>query len=347
MSERPFRLPPLERTKPGPMARVAARVHAVRSRLHALAVTLALVAFTPTALHSAFGSLFGTVSLTDFTQIWAWLLVGGIAIIAIVVVAGYMATGVGPKKIAGGVGVGLVVVLIAFVGAQVSVVSTGSIVNQCLPSQGCTAAVSVSLPNSANYPTGQTLNLNPLSVTVDTVMNATTAAGAMCLQNGVGATHACAASAHNYIVLPVKLSRTDNYNATAGFTICINGISTLTNSSTGIVYSSLGYVAATTSSPGIWKVQWNTGSIGGANPTNPAPATLSGVACDLVGVPAFSSATVVLSISLPGSNSTSANFGYLATQYSNYGFTLAVSGGSGATPASVPVNIVFTGVKNA
>ncbi len=347
MNENRFRLPPLERAKKSAFDRGIAAVNRVRA-------SLAIVAFALIGMPSSLdfltksGTLYGTVSLTDFTQVWAWVLVAGFLIIVFVIIAAALATGVGPKKIIGGVALGIAFVGVAWLGAFLQ--PAPACVTNCGTAPVAGASVAVSLPFSASYPTGQTLTVSPLSVTADLVMNSSTTAGVMCLQNGVGSTHACAATAHNYEVIPVKLSRTDNINATAGFTICINSIATLTNSSTGIVYSPLGYTAATSSSPGIWKVQWNTGSIGGANPTQPAPATLSGVACDLVGVPAFGSATVTLSISLPGSNSTSANFGYLATQYSNYPFTLSVTGQSGAaaaTPASIPVNEVFTGSKSA
>jgi len=347
MKEKRFRLPPLERAKrPGPFDRAAAAVNRMRAAMAVMALALVGMPSFFSGL-TKYGYLYGTVSLTDFTQIWAWLLVAGFLIVVFVVAAAAMATGVGPKKILGGVAFGIILIGVAWLGSFLQ--PTPACVTNCTTGPVAGASVAVSLP-SGGYPSGQTLSVSPLAVTDDLVMNSSTAAGAMCLQNGAGASHACAATAHNYEVIPVKLSRTDNINATAGFTICINSIATLTNSSTGIVYSPLGYTAATSSSPGIWKVQWNTGSIGGANPVQPAPQTLSGVACDLVGVPAFGSLTAVLSISLPGSNSTSANFGYLATQYSNYPFTLSVTGANGAaasTPASIPINEVFTGSKSA
>lgn len=340
MNDHKFRLPPIERANPSAVTLLFARVQAKMQTMMLMAMGLiALPSFT---VHY---QIFGSVSLTDFTQIWAWLLVGGFLILGIGLLGAYFAgTGVGPRRVITVAGVAFVFMAVAFLGATLSVApTTGSTAPANLPQ----AQFAVSLPFSASYPTGQTLNLAPLSVTIDTVMNASTAAGAMCLQNGAGAVgKACAATAHNYAVIPVKISRLDNFNQTAGATICINTIPTLTNASTGITFAPLGYAAATSSSPGIWKTSWSTGSIGGSNPTQPAPQTLTGVACDLVGVPAFGSVTVTLSFALPGSNSTSANFGYLATQYAQATFQLGVTGGLGATPASIPVNMVFTGIKN-
>lgn len=340
MSERTFRRDAngdLVTKQPGPVAQLIMRG---RTRFQALGSMMMLAVLGVFQFHAPLAS----VSLTDFTQIWAWLLVGGVLVLVFGLIGAYLATGVGPRKVIAVGGIAATLILVAIAGAWFSSpvsASTGGAIN----TSGL-YTFSVSLPSSG-YPAGQTLNLAPLSITADVVGNTSTAAGALCLQNGAGASHACAATAHNYIVVPVKISRTDNFNYTAGATVCISGLPLLTNASTGIQYGPVGYVTQTSSSPGIWKVQWSSGSIGGANPTQPAPQTTSNVACNLVGVPAFGSATPVLSLSLGGSNSTSANWAYLATQYSSYPVTVTISGGAGSTPASFPINIVFTGNKNA
>ncbi|MDE1821567.1 MAG: hypothetical protein KGI98_12070 [Euryarchaeota archaeon] len=288
------------------------------------------------AKSAGIGEIVASASLTDFTQLYSWLFLIGIAVVVITLAVWGLVRGVRPTRVLGAFAVGVVIIVAAVFGAQLF--GTALCTTNCAPAPApATATTAVSIV-SANFVTGETLQLSPLTVNVDLVFN--TSSAAFCVTNVL---QKCPAAAHNYVVIPVQLSRTDNINATYGFTTALNNIPTLTNSSTGLVFAPIGYTAATSTSPGIWKVQWNAGSISGTNPTQNAPSVTSGVGSDLVGVPAFGSKVVALSLSLAGGNSTTGTFGYMANGYATYPMQIAIGGGGGATPSFVTVNFVFLG----
>jgi len=294
----------------------------------------ATAAAAPTALG---GQVMATAALNDFTQIYAWLFFVGILFVVGGVLAYGLVHGVKPTHALMVGVVGGLLVFGAYLGAQAA--PTVCTVGCAVTPAPTSASIAVTV-TSANFVTGQTLTLSPLSVSIDLVYNTTSSA--FCVTNVL---QKCPAAAHNYAVLPLVLSRTDNINATYGFTTTINGIPTLTNSSTGLVFSPVGYTSATSTSPGIWKLQWSAGSIANTNPTQNAPSVTSGVG-NLVGVPAFGSKAVALSVAFAGGNSTTGTFGWMATGYATYPMQIAFGGGGGATPAIVTVNFVFLGTHS-
>lgn len=205
--------------------------------------------------------------------------------------------------------------------------------------------------NSANFVTGQIWTPSTNAVTVSLVYNSTgakifTAPTVGFTGSGTNAKEACGSSTacHGYVVIPMKLARTDSVNQTAGFTLTINGIPTLTSTgSNPTLYSPVGYTAASTTSGGVWKISWSAGSLNGINPSQNAPTVTSGVAANVVGVQAFNSYSTVLSIALGGNSSTSGTWGTLAQNFTTYATTVAVTGGAGSTPAAITINWILIG----
>src|SRR5690348_14765619 len=84
----------------------------IRERLGVLLAFAFIPSFT-----AAFSSYYASVSLGDFTQFPAWILVIGVIVIAGVVLYAWGATGLGLHKALAGIAVGLVIVAVAFFAA--------------------------------------------------------------------------------------------------------------------------------------------------------------------------------------------------------------------------------------
>lgn len=269
-----------------------------------------------------------------------------IAIIGGILLAVFVATR-NVKIIKGGVAT--VLVGLALVGIGVFAASLGPATPP--PAATVPGTTVNTVVNSANFQTGQVWTPASTAVTVSLVYNST--AGTINVAPKVGFTgsgsnsgEACGTSTacHGYIVIPLKLARTDSVNQTAGFTLKLNGIPTLTSTgSNPTLYSTIGYTASTTTSGGVWKVSWSAGSLAGINPSENAPTVTSGVAGNVVGVQAFNSYTTVFSATLGGTNSTSGVWGTLAQNFTTYTSTLSITGGGGSTPSAITINWIEIG----
>lgn len=237
------------------------------------------------------------------------------------------------------------------------VVGVGLLVGFATPAPTASSAPSIpgatvnTVVNSANFVGGETWTPSTNTVVVSLVYNST--AGGVFVAPKVGFTgsgsntgEACGSSTacHQYVVIPAKLARTDSINQTAGFTLQVNGIPTLTSTgSNPTVYAPIGYTAATSTSGGVWKIAWSAGSLSGISPSQNAPSVTSGVGANVVGVPAFGSYSTALSLTLGGGNTTAGVWGSLAQNYTTYTSTINVTGGSGSTPAFLTVQWILIG----
>lgn len=201
-------------------------------------------------------------------------------------------------------------------------------------------ATAISTVQTATFVTGETFLANTNTIQVDIVYNST---GHVFCVEATNAT--CAATAHTYVNIPFKLSRSDTINATYGFNAVVNSIFTLTPSGATTAYSPIAYTAASSTSGGVWQMKWSAGSLAGAFPSQQnAPTVATGVAPDLVGVGAFGGTSLTLGITLGGANSTSGNFINGATIYNTYSCQIVFSGGGGVTPASDTVSFLLLGI---
>ncbi|MGA7861340.1 MAG: hypothetical protein WCB19_05730 [Thermoplasmata archaeon] len=255
---------------------------------------------------------FGATSAFDFVNdpIGSLLIVLGLVTIVIfAILLAARAIPAHPKAV-GGV-IGLVAVLLIF----------GFIVAQVTPTPGsiapppAAAALSSYLVSPGEI--GCTVN-NALSTPAETcteVYNYTSNAFVVSAANStiggvtwtsttctVSTTH-CA----NWILVNIHSARTDVYNSTYGFPYQITLVPTFSTVSSPTAYSpALGYVAASGTTPGIWKVYPGVGSSATLNPNVAAPGVTSNLGVDQVGIAAFGSASVLYHFSLPGGNSTTA-----------------------------------------
>jgi len=280
----------------------------------------------------------------DFANIWDGILVLAIVFLVIAALGSILALiqgAVREGKWIGGIFVSLfaVFLLVSVFGATFAPVSTA-----CTPgTAGCpvtpapTGASAISSVVTGSLQGCVSFNSQSNTFTVPLVWN-TTGKYFAC-GTSVGFT----GSMPKYVVLWFSLARADTLNSTYGFTGVTNGIYTLTNSTTSIAYSPIGYTAATSSANGQWLIKWNAGSTSGAYPSQNAPSVTSGVGSTLVGVPAFGSKTMAYSFCLAGSNSTSGNFYYSATTFASYSFNIAFGGGSGVTPTQYTVATTVIG----
>jgi hypothetical protein len=216
------------------------------------------------------------------------------------------------------IGVGVVV---AFIAVSVPVAAPSSVVHQ---GPQYTAIFSSGTGTSSN------LTLNSATHTL-TLVDAYYAAGSTYAIPKSGSSTVNAASPTTFSI-GVHLARSDPNNQTAGFDITVADLPTLTNATTGTIYSPIAYTAATSASPGVWSIVYTNGSLSGDHPSVNAPSVTT-LNPDLLGVPAFSGAQVTLTFTLGG-----AGFHYLTTAYASYSFSIEISDGT-ATPAAYTVTI--------
>lgn len=252
-----------------------------------------------------------------------------------------------PKALAGGF---ILFALLAVIGIVVASGVAQSTPGQVVTNPAATLSSYLIQYNSAGK--GCSINTATNTETCTVVWNYTSSIMYVAPSNGStsGSSGACAGTCQNWIAIGVHSARTDVLNATYGFSYQIASlpvVSTLYSPSTS--YSPIvGYVAASGSTQGYWKTNWGSGSTGGLNPTNAAPSSSSALTPSLLGITAFGSATNVLHIALPGSNSTyapawgtgtlgSADIGM--TIYSTYSMTFTVGQSSPATFTLV-VNLI-------
>lgn len=275
----------------------------------------------------------------------ATLAIGGIIGLVLLLVGGLGNYRASAGVAIGSLGIAGLLTVVAILGAPTPIAGC---VTSCGGTSGTPASFAVSF---GTLPTGATYY--PASETIQAQIQANTTASAFCLHNTNASAcpfaTASTANGHGYLLIPITLSRTDFGNFTAGATLCLNNIPTLIPPGGSAAYSWVGYTAATTSSGGIWKVSWTTGSLAGANPTQNAPAVTSGVGCNTVGVPAFGSKATSLVIDLGGANSTGFNFETAMTLLTNYPLTLSISGAAGTTvtpTASYTIEAIPIGIHS-
>jgi hypothetical protein len=273
----------------------------------------------------------------DFTTWQTWLLVVGIvAAIGGFIYAVWMRASV--KGLQTGVvvlAVGVVTILVASFAAP----TTGSVSTQPPPQPTASAIVSV---NTAMLQTNA--SWAPATHTLTYKVADQSGKYYLCATNNSAAGTGCSkGSTPTFLGVPLSFARGDSGNFSAGFYTTINGIPTATPSGGTTAYSVIGYTAATSTSGGVWQISYSSGSLKGANPSQNAPSVASGLGPNLVGVGAFGTASEYLGFTLAGTNSTSSGFtgtGY--AQYTTESFTIAFSGGAGATPAAITVDIILT-----
>lgn len=235
----------------------------------------------------------------------------------------------------GGAGI-IAIVLIVLIYPLVSVAPASIASSTCPVTGGCTVNT---LENSAlSLASGETWSSSTNTLTVDIVYNSTGSALHVC-----AAVTPCASTTNNYVLLPLKLIRTDTYNGTAAFAMNIATVPTVTSLGTSpTVYSFLGYKAATGTTPATWQAYWSAGTTASLNPTVVAPTVTTNILPDSVPVTSFSSTVNVLHVSLAGGNSTSAPFawGQALLNYTTYPMTLSIGS---STPSIVTINFVVIG----
>jgi hypothetical protein len=147
----------------------------------------------------------------------------------------------------------------------------------------------------------------------------------------------------NYVLLPLKLVRTDNSNTTAAFPLNVASIPTTQSlGSTPTTYSFIGYKPATSTTTGQWQVKWSAGTTAGLASTVNAPSVTTNIASDSLAVSAFNSAGVVLEESLSGGNSTSApsTFYSALTVYGSYNAVISIGN---SNPTQITETFVVLG----
>lgn len=254
----------------------------------------------------------GATSIFDFVNdpVGTFLVIAGLIVLVIfALLLAARAIPAHPKAVGGIIGVVAVLLIFGFVLAEVTP-TPGSLVTP--PAQ---AALSSYLVSPGEI--GCTVNnaLSPPTETCTEVYNYTSNAFVVSAANStiggvtwtsttctVSTTH-CA----NWILVNIHSARTDVYNSTYGFPYQITSVPTFSTISNPTAYSpALGYVAASGTTPGIWKVYPGVGSSATLNPNVAAPGVTSNLGVDQVGIAAFGSASVLYHFSLPGGNSTTA-----------------------------------------
>lgn len=220
-------------------------------------------------------------------------------------------------------------VALAFVLIVVGVLYNGATPSSSLTSAPPGAAITSYIQSSA-LPTGCSVNTITNTELCTGVFN-TNASGSGGGYYVTNANTTILGNKPNYIVFQIHTARTDAINSTYGFTYSVASISTLnTITSAPVTYSPLvGYVPATSTQTGYWKVSPTKGSAASQNPTVAAPATATNVQSDTVGIAAFGSATVAYDLSLPGGNSTYLPpfvNGAQGNLYNLYAFVVTVGG---------------------
>jgi hypothetical protein len=245
-----------------------------------------------------------------------------------------------PKALAGGYILLIILAAIGFLVASGVAAQQGAVV----PPAPSSAQLSSYLIQYNAAGKGCSVNTVTNTETCTAVWNYTDSEMFIAPANGstTGGSGACAGTCANWIAVGVHSARTDVNNYTYGFSYQVSSVpvvSSLYNPSTS--YSPIvGYKVASGTSPGVWQADWGSGSTGGLFPSNAAPSSTSDFTASSVGIAAFGSATNVLHIALPGSNSTyapswgtgtqgSADIGM--TTYGTYSMTFTVGNSSPAT----------------
>ena len=153
--------------------------------------------------------------------------------------------------------------------------------------------------------TGCSLNTITNTVTCTLMYNSTSNYLAVAATNVSG--HVPTAALAGWILVGFHSARVDALNSTYGFNYQVASIPTITSvGATPTVYSpTVGYIAATSTASGVWKMFWGSGSAANLNPLQAAPSITTGFTPSQVGIASFGSATDYLHLSLPGTNSTS------------------------------------------
>lgn len=273
-----------------------------------------------------------------------WGLIGGL----IVLIGGivWAATTRSVKSVAGGLIVVVVGGLLLFgsIGASFSTQTTTGL--PC-PGAGCpvnTTGTAIVGFTTTGYPTGEAAALtyvaNTHTIDLETLYNDTNSA--LIVETSQSSTLG------KVFYLNFTYSRSDAGNFTAGFTSQIVGIPELTDSSNGLQYAPIGYVAASSTSGGVWQILYDAtygGAFSGTYPSVNAPSATSTQA-DLTGVTSFGTAKLSMKFTMAGntgSGSTSGLFGTLATEFTDYSFQVSFAGGAGTTPSSYTINFEFAG----
>ena len=252
-----------------------------------------------------------------------------------------------PKALTGGY---IFLALIALIGLLIAAgVTTGPSSITPAPSSATLSSYLISY-NAAGK--GCSLSAQNTIDTCTVVWNYTSNSLFVAPSNGsaTGSSGACAGTCNNFIAIGVHSARTDITNATYGFSYAVATLPT-TNTlyNPASTYSPIvGYVAATGTAAGYWKLNWGSGSSAGLNPTNAAPSSTSSLTPSIVGIGAFGSATNILHIALPGTNSTYAPSWGTGVQgssligmtiYSTYTLTFTV-GNSNPSTFTLIVNLI-------
>ena len=284
---------------------------------------------------------------TDFTQLPAWIwLVGVIVVIAGAVWAAWMRS---VKGLTTGMVVVVVGVVLILLGGAISPAAANAggtptpSPSACATCSGIVSVQTKGLVAGAAQTNASSYNSATHTITEYIGYDTSTNAFVAVHSNGTGAF----AVAGTYLVIPLSIARSDVNNQTAGFNVAVTGVPTFTPSGSSTTYSILGYSAASGSSGGTWAFTFGAGSLKGSSPSQAAPSVTTGLGPDLVGVPVFGSATAYIYMPLAGQNSTVAptsaqiNGAGGITPFSTYTFDVSVSGGAGATPSTIAVNLVY------
>jgi hypothetical protein len=187
---------------------------------------------------------------------------------------------------------------------------------------------------------GETWSSITNTLTVDVDFNYTSHAYYVCAGNDSAGATRTACVANNYVLLPLKLVRTDASNQTALFPLNVVSVPTAVGSGT-VAYSFLGW--KTVNSQGQWQTYWGSGtnSATTANGVVNAPSVSSNILPNGLAVSAFNSATTILHMSLAGGNSTSsystvASAQAAFTQYATYNVPISIGNSNPTT-----INIAF------
>jgi hypothetical protein len=230
----------------------------------------------------------------------------------------------------------IAVVLIVLIYPLISAAPTAIVSSTCPVAGGC--AVNT-LENAAPaLISGESWSSVTNTLTVDVVFNSTGDALHVC-----AAVTPCASSTAEYVLLPLKLIRTDSYNGTAAFPMNVASTPCLSSlGSSPTTYCFVGYKAATGTTPATYQIFWSAGTTASLNPTVVAPTVTTNILPDSLPVTAFSSALNVLHISLAGSNSTSAPlaWGQALQNFTSYPETISIGSSS---PSLVTIQFVVIG----
>jgi hypothetical protein len=276
---------------------------------------------------------------------WLWtnlatyfLIIGVILVIAGIVLMAWMHKTV--KAIAAGLvtfAVGALLVLVAFGTAPTSLAGPAPVNN--VPGTSAIATFS-----TTGYWTGQTAAMTYLAsshtINLDFGYNKTASA----FEVYTSAAHTVTA-AYEVFWLNFTYSRSDAINQTAGFYSQITGIPTVVPTSSSTAYSPIGYTAATSTSGGVWSINYDAtygGSFSGTQPNVNAP-TVTSTQLDLTGVAPFGSAKLSMKFTMAGNGGTSGLAYSALTQYASYPFNVVFTGGQGVTPTQYTVNLVYLG----